>query len=208
MILDHFLAQIDSLIWFRHVNGLWLYCKQWWVREGLWGRKILGVRGRIWWMLCWMQKTRMVENWMMKGSLIFWWCIWMLAMNLQATQLCGQPFSCSRILTCSTKLRYNINLLINIYDWWYCNGWNQFQAEQEEIIRNRPPGQKGLTLKEIRKMDYVNKVYIYCSEFFHLDICMIITIVIRSLGNWWNASCCFLLIDGVQRGKERCECLW
>lgn len=32
------------------------------------------------------------------------------------------------------------------------------QAEQEEIIRNRPSDQKGLTLKEIRKMDYVNKV--------------------------------------------------
>ncbi|KAH6829436.1 cytochrome P450 [Perilla frutescens var. hirtella] len=32
------------------------------------------------------------------------------------------------------------------------------KAEQEEIARNRPPGQKGLTLKEIRKMDYLNKV--------------------------------------------------
>ncbi|KAG6393296.1 hypothetical protein SASPL_147533 [Salvia splendens] len=36
--------------------------------------------------------------------------------------------------------------------------FNKAKAEQEEIIRNRPSGQKGLTLKEIRKMDYVNKV--------------------------------------------------
>lgn len=35
----------------------------------------------------------------------------------------------------------------------------RFQGEQEEIVRNRPLGQKGLTLKEIRKMDYLNKVY-------------------------------------------------
>ncbi|KAK6119272.1 hypothetical protein DH2020_046985 [Rehmannia glutinosa] len=32
------------------------------------------------------------------------------------------------------------------------------KAEQEEIVRNRPPEQKGLTLREIRKMDYLNKV--------------------------------------------------
>ncbi|XP_011085042.1 ent-kaurenoic acid oxidase 1 [Sesamum indicum] len=32
------------------------------------------------------------------------------------------------------------------------------KAEQEEIVRNRPPDQKGLTLKEIRKMEYLNKV--------------------------------------------------
>nr|UOF76529.1 kaurenoic acid monooxygenase [Isodon rubescens] len=32
------------------------------------------------------------------------------------------------------------------------------KGEQEEIVRNRPLGQKGLTLKEIRKMDYLNKV--------------------------------------------------
>ncbi|KAL0284110.1 UNVERIFIED_CONTAM: Ent-kaurenoic acid oxidase 1 [Sesamum angustifolium] len=32
------------------------------------------------------------------------------------------------------------------------------KAEQEEIVRNRPPGQKGLTLKEIRQMDYLSKV--------------------------------------------------
>ncbi|GMY22907.1 ent-kaurenoic acid oxidase [Fagus crenata] len=32
------------------------------------------------------------------------------------------------------------------------------KAEQEEIIRKRPPNQKGLTLKEIREMDYLSKV--------------------------------------------------
>ncbi|KAK4414345.1 Ent-kaurenoic acid oxidase 1 [Sesamum alatum] len=32
------------------------------------------------------------------------------------------------------------------------------KAEQEEIVRNRPPGQEGLTLKEIRKMEYLSKV--------------------------------------------------
>ncbi|KAK1306465.1 Ent-kaurenoic acid oxidase 1 [Acorus calamus] len=32
------------------------------------------------------------------------------------------------------------------------------KAEQEEIVRNRPPGQKGLTLKEVRQMDYLSKV--------------------------------------------------
>ncbi|XP_057807563.1 ent-kaurenoic acid oxidase 1-like [Salvia miltiorrhiza] len=36
--------------------------------------------------------------------------------------------------------------------------FNKAKAEQEDIIRNRPPDQKGLTLKEIRKMDYLNKV--------------------------------------------------
>ncbi|KAL7120831.1 hypothetical protein ACP275_02G146400 [Erythranthe tilingii] len=32
------------------------------------------------------------------------------------------------------------------------------KAEQEEIVRNRPADQKGLTLKEIRKMEYLSKV--------------------------------------------------
>ncbi|KAL8495801.1 hypothetical protein ACS0TY_019778 [Phlomoides rotata] len=32
------------------------------------------------------------------------------------------------------------------------------KAEQEEIVRKRPAGQRGLTLKEIRKMDYLSKV--------------------------------------------------
>lgn len=32
------------------------------------------------------------------------------------------------------------------------------QAEQKEIARKRPAGQRGLTLKEIRKMDYLDKV--------------------------------------------------
>ncbi|KAL0429388.1 UNVERIFIED_CONTAM: Ent-kaurenoic acid oxidase 1 [Sesamum radiatum] len=32
------------------------------------------------------------------------------------------------------------------------------KAEQEEIVRNRPPDQKGLTLREIRKMEYLSKV--------------------------------------------------
>ncbi|XP_058085828.1 ent-kaurenoic acid oxidase 2-like [Magnolia sinica] len=32
------------------------------------------------------------------------------------------------------------------------------KAEQEEIIRNRPPTQKGLSLKEVRRMDYLSKV--------------------------------------------------
>ncbi|KAL3537162.1 hypothetical protein ACH5RR_000528 [Cinchona calisaya] len=32
------------------------------------------------------------------------------------------------------------------------------KAEQEAIVKNRPPGQEGLTLKEIRKMDYLSKV--------------------------------------------------
>ncbi|KAK9144442.1 hypothetical protein Sjap_004345 [Stephania japonica] len=38
---------------------------------------------------------------------------------------------------------------------------NLFQlltAEQEEIVKNRPPGQKGLTLKEYRNMTYLSKV--------------------------------------------------
>ncbi|KAJ4951944.1 hypothetical protein NE237_028776 [Protea cynaroides] len=32
------------------------------------------------------------------------------------------------------------------------------KAEQEEVIKNRPPGQKGLTLKELRNLDYISKV--------------------------------------------------
>ncbi|KAL2251278.1 UNVERIFIED_CONTAM: Ent-kaurenoic acid oxidase 1 [Sesamum indicum] len=32
------------------------------------------------------------------------------------------------------------------------------KAEQEEIVRNRRPGQNGLTLKEVRQMDYLSKV--------------------------------------------------
>ncbi|XP_023513658.1 ent-kaurenoic acid oxidase 2-like [Cucurbita pepo subsp. pepo] len=32
------------------------------------------------------------------------------------------------------------------------------KAEQEEILKKRPPGQKGLTLKEVREMDYLSKV--------------------------------------------------
>ncbi|XP_027931466.1 ent-kaurenoic acid oxidase 2-like [Vigna unguiculata] len=32
------------------------------------------------------------------------------------------------------------------------------KEEQEEIIRNRPPNQKGLSLAEVRKMDYLSKV--------------------------------------------------
>ncbi|KAG6677247.1 hypothetical protein I3842_14G016100 [Carya illinoinensis] len=32
------------------------------------------------------------------------------------------------------------------------------KAEQEEIVRKRPPGQSGLTLKEIREMEYLSKV--------------------------------------------------
>ncbi|KAL3624555.1 Ent-kaurenoic acid oxidase 1 [Castilleja foliolosa] len=32
------------------------------------------------------------------------------------------------------------------------------KAEQEEIVNNRPPEQKGLTLKEIRQMEYISKV--------------------------------------------------
>ncbi|KAL3516721.1 hypothetical protein ACH5RR_023623 [Cinchona calisaya] len=32
------------------------------------------------------------------------------------------------------------------------------KAEQEAIVKNRPPGQVGLTLKEIRQMDYLSKV--------------------------------------------------
>ncbi|XP_031125955.1 ent-kaurenoic acid oxidase 1-like [Ipomoea triloba] len=32
------------------------------------------------------------------------------------------------------------------------------KAEQEEIVRNMPPGQKGLTLKEYRQMEYLSKV--------------------------------------------------
>ncbi|XP_030471091.2 ent-kaurenoic acid oxidase 2-like [Syzygium oleosum] len=34
----------------------------------------------------------------------------------------------------------------------------KLKKEQEEIIRRRPPTQKGLTLKEIRQMDYLSKV--------------------------------------------------
>ena len=33
------------------------------------------------------------------------------------------------------------------------------QAEQEEIIKKRPPTQKGLTLKEYRDMEYLSKVH-------------------------------------------------
>ncbi|GMP42431.1 hypothetical protein CsSME_00012184 [Camellia sinensis var. sinensis] len=32
------------------------------------------------------------------------------------------------------------------------------KAEQEAIVRNRPPTQKGLTLKEVRQMEYLSKV--------------------------------------------------
>uniref|UniRef100_A0A1U7YEV2 Ent-kaurenoic acid oxidase 1-like n=1 Tax=Nicotiana sylvestris TaxID=4096 RepID=A0A1U7YEV2_NICSY len=36
--------------------------------------------------------------------------------------------------------------------------WIQKQAEQEAIVKNRPSDQKGVTLKEIRQMDYLSKV--------------------------------------------------
>ncbi|RVX02283.1 Ent-kaurenoic acid oxidase 1 [Vitis vinifera] len=32
------------------------------------------------------------------------------------------------------------------------------KAEQEEIVKNRPPTQKGLTLREVRKMEYLSQV--------------------------------------------------
>lgn len=32
------------------------------------------------------------------------------------------------------------------------------KAEQEEIVKNRPPGQQGLTLREVRQMEYLSKV--------------------------------------------------
>lgn len=32
------------------------------------------------------------------------------------------------------------------------------QEEQEEMLRKRPPTQKGLTLAEVRKMEYLSKV--------------------------------------------------
>lgn len=32
------------------------------------------------------------------------------------------------------------------------------KAEQDEIVKKRPPGQKGLTLREIRQMEYLSKV--------------------------------------------------
>ncbi|GFQ03123.1 ent-kaurenoic acid oxidase 1, partial [Phtheirospermum japonicum] len=38
------------------------------------------------------------------------------------------------------------------------DAFKRAKAEQEEIVRNRPADQKGLTLREIRKMDYLNKV--------------------------------------------------
>lgn len=34
----------------------------------------------------------------------------------------------------------------------------EFQAEQEMIIKNRPAGQKGLTMQEIKRMEYLNMV--------------------------------------------------
>lgn len=43
----------------------------------------------------------------------------------------------------------------------------KLQAEQEEILKNRPSGQKGLTLKEIRQMDYLSKVI---HSLLYLDI--------------------------------------
>jgi ent-kaurenoic acid hydroxylase len=33
-----------------------------------------------------------------------------------------------------------------------------FQAEQEEIMRNIPPTQKGLNLRDFRKMEYLSQV--------------------------------------------------
>ncbi|XP_022875786.1 ent-kaurenoic acid oxidase 2-like [Olea europaea var. sylvestris] len=32
------------------------------------------------------------------------------------------------------------------------------KAEQEAIVKNKPPGQKGITLKEVRQMEYLSKV--------------------------------------------------
>lgn len=44
------------------------------------------------------------------------------------------------------------------------------QAEQEEIVRNRPPQQKGLTLKEVRKMNYLDKVLIFSLDVTYIYI--------------------------------------
>lgn len=40
----------------------------------------------------------------------------------------------------------------------YPEFFQKAKAEQEEIVKNRPPTQKGLTLKEVRKMEYLSKV--------------------------------------------------
>lgn len=87
------------------------------------------------------------------------------------------------------------------------------QAEQEEIVRKRPAGQKGLTLREIRKMDYLSKVW--CSVGNQIMIPLLdLSIENNQNFQWnlkgyrWNTSRDHILIDGVQRGKERCQCLW
>lgn len=36
--------------------------------------------------------------------------------------------------------------------------FDKAKAEQEAIVKNKPPGQKGLTLKEVRQMEYLSKV--------------------------------------------------
>lgn len=38
------------------------------------------------------------------------------------------------------------------------------QAEQEEIVKNRPANQKGLTLKEVRQMTYLSQVFLLFSN--------------------------------------------
>jgi ent-kaurenoic acid hydroxylase len=35
----------------------------------------------------------------------------------------------------------------------------QLQAEQEAILKRRPPTQKGMTLKEYREMEYLSNVH-------------------------------------------------
>ncbi|PIA32696.1 hypothetical protein AQUCO_04400113v1 [Aquilegia coerulea] len=48
--------------------------------------------------------------------------------------------------------------------------FHKAKAEQEEIVRNMPPTQKGVTLKEFRQMEYLNKVIDEVMRFINISL--------------------------------------
>lgn len=62
--------------------------------------------------------------------------------------------------------------------------FSKLQAEQEEIVKRRPPTQSGLMLKEIREMDYLSKVYdilalpaLFMSIFVLVHACVLLLLI-------------------------------
>lgn len=87
----------------------------------------------------------------------------------------------------------------------------QLQKEQEEIVRKRPPEQKGLTLKEIREMEYLSKVQHPYDKIHFPLVCTksfssFSSYDFKTLaGDWRNTSCDNVFPNSFPRGKKRCQ---